>query len=273
MSAHPTGCQRWREGRASYRPAREVIRTTGLDVVELPDDTTPRAFVERHHYARSYPSARWRFALYDRGTLAGVAVFSHPAEDAVLVNAFPGLADPARDAVELGRLVLLDEIGANAESWMVARCFAALRAAGVRAVLSHSDPVPRSTDAGVVVLPGHVGTVYQALNAAYLGRSTPRTLRLFPDGTVWSARAMQKVRAGERGWRGVVAHLAGYGATPLAGDAGPAERLAWVRATASEITRPLRHHGNHRYAWALDRRARRAMSDATRAYPKLQRAA
>src|SRR5262245_917910 len=44
---------------------------------------------------------------------------------------------------------------------------------GVRGVVSLSDPVPRRTVAGELVFPGHVGTIYQASNAAYLGRTTP----------------------------------------------------------------------------------------------------
>jgi hypothetical protein len=45
---------------------------------------------------------------------------------------------------------------------------------GVRGVVSFSDPVPRRTAAGDLVFPGHIGTIYQASNAGYLGRTTPR---------------------------------------------------------------------------------------------------
>ena len=66
--------QRWTGGRATYRPAREVIDTRALDVGAIPDDTTARAFVETHHYSGSYPAARFRFGLHERGVLVGVAV-------------------------------------------------------------------------------------------------------------------------------------------------------------------------------------------------------
>ena len=49
-------------------------------------DTTPRAFIEQHHYAGTYPAARERFGLYRRGELVGCAVFSHPTNDKVLSN-------------------------------------------------------------------------------------------------------------------------------------------------------------------------------------------
>lgn len=54
--------QRWRNGRDSYRPAREPIRTQDYFVEPLPDDRRARAFVEQHHYSHSYPVARARCA-------------------------------------------------------------------------------------------------------------------------------------------------------------------------------------------------------------------
>jgi hypothetical protein len=64
--------QRWRDGRAAYRPPDELIRTCEYDVAELPDDTQAKAFVLAHHYSSSYPAARWRFArpLPRRGNLS-----------------------------------------------------------------------------------------------------------------------------------------------------------------------------------------------------------
>ena len=52
------GNQRWRQGGAAYRPPDEPIRTADYDVVELLDDTAAKAFVQAHHYSRSYPAAR-----------------------------------------------------------------------------------------------------------------------------------------------------------------------------------------------------------------------
>src|SRR5262249_3474031 len=132
----------------------------------IADDTTARGFVETHHYSASYPAARWRFGLYCHGRLVGAAVFSHPSNDRTLTAVFPG---KPTDSVELGRLVLLDEVPGNGESWFVARCFEQLKADGILGVVSFSDPMPRARVDGPVVMPGHVGTVYQALSAAYLG--------------------------------------------------------------------------------------------------------
>lgn len=208
-----TSCvQRWSARRASYRPAGEPIQTREYEVAALSRDTEARAFVEAHHYSGSYPAARWRFGLHRRGVLVGVAVFSQPVNDRSLA-VFPG---DASAAVELGRFVLLDQVPANGETWFLARAFEELARAGVVGVQSFADPEPRATSSGEVVFPGHVGTIYQAHNAVYRGRATPRTLHLLPDGTVFSSRAAQKVRAREQGWRYAVAQIVEAGADVVA---------------------------------------------------------
>ena len=251
--------QRWRDRRSSYRPASEPIQTRAYEVAPMVGDAAAKAFVEQHHYAHSYPAARFRFGLYRRAALAGVAVFSHPCNDAVLTNVFPVAAT---DAVELGRFVLLDDVPGNGESWFLARCFEQLRA-DVAGVVSFSDPVPRTTVAGATIMPGHVGTIYQATNGVYLGRGTVRTLRLLPDGTTLSDRAIQKIRRRERGWRYSAAKLEQFGAAPI-GDGDP---FAWLALWLPTLTRKVRHPGNHRYAWALDRRLRPHLKPAG-IYPK-----
>lgn len=261
------GSQRWRERRDSYRPAGEPIRTSAFDVAEIPEDRVARAFVERHHYSGTYPAARARVGLYRRGELAGVAVFSHPCNDRVLTSVFPALAPAA--AVELGRFVLLDEVPANGETWFLARCWELLRARGLRGVVSFSDPVPREDLHGRRVFPGHVGTIYQAANARHLGRGTAQLLHLLPDATVFSRRAAQKIRSGEKGWRYAAAQLERWGADPLFDDADRGARAAWLRRWTAELTRPLRHPGNYRYAWALARAVRLPAGDA---YPKTRAA-
>jgi hypothetical protein len=96
----------------------EPIRTAEYEVAEVSDDTTARQFILQHHYAHSYPSARFRVGLYRHGELAGVAVFSHPCSNAVLTNVFEA---PVLTTVELGRFVLLDSVAGNGETWFLAR--------------------------------------------------------------------------------------------------------------------------------------------------------
>lgn len=137
-------------------------------------------------------------------------------------------------------------------------------ASGLLGVVSFSDPVPRTSATGNFVFPGHVGLIYQASNATYLGRATPRTLRLLPDGRVLSDRALQKLRAGERGWHYVANLLEQFGVPPLSED-----RPRWLATWLPRITRSLRHPGNHKYAWILPPRHRRHLPPS-RPYPKVQ---
>lgn len=254
------GNQRWTAGRDSYRPAGELIEPREFDVAPL-GELDAKAFVIAHHYSRSYPAARFRFGLHRRGELVGVAVFSHPMNDRVLTSVFPG---DARSSVELGRFVLVDAVAGNGETWFLARCFEQLRAAGLRGVVSFSDPFPRSRADGSVVFPGHVGTIYQAHNARFLGRGSPALLRLLPDGRLFSPRAITKIRNGERSRAYAITELVSAGADRPAADA---DLGAWLDQWLPVLTRPMRHAGNYRYAWPLDKTCGRILAPSL-AYPK-----
>ncbi|HEX2679617.1 MAG TPA: hypothetical protein VHM19_23370 [Polyangiales bacterium] len=252
-------CQRWRDRRASYRPAGEPIRTADYDVAPIGSDRVARAFVERHHYSASFPAARARFGLYRRGELVGVSVLSQPASQAALDAALPFGGE---GRAELGRLVLLDDVPANGESFFQARCFELARREGFTAIVSHSDPWPRTNAAGERVFVGHLGTIYQALNATYRGLTPRRTIKLLPDGSVLSPRALSKLRLRDRGWRYVVELLLEHGAPAPAGD-----WRAWCARAVGAVTRTYRHPGNHRYLFAIDRRLRRHLPESL-PYPK-----
>ena len=246
--------QRWFKRIGSWRDSSEVIVTSAYEVAELLDDTTPKAFVEEHHYSGTYPAARERFGLYTGGSLVGVAVFSHPPNEAVLRK----LPCERMAGIELGRFVLRKEVPGNGETWFLARCFEHLRAKGIEALVSHSDPLPRRNVDGVLVLPGHVGTIYQATNAIYGGRTKARALWLLPDGTVFSERAMSKIRARDRGYRYAIDQLVRHGAeSPL--DIGQ-DLGAWMRTQLPRVARRAKHRGNHRYLWAIDKRLRGAIA-------------
>jgi len=253
--------QRWRDQRGTYRPAREAVNVRTLEVTPL-DESTAKAFVERHHYLASYPAARERFGLYWRSELAGVVVFSQPVNNATLA-CLPG--EPA-ESLELGRLVLLDEVAANAESWLIAQCFEHLKREGYSGVVSFSDPHPRTTAEGMTVHPGHVGTIYQATNGVYLGRSKAQGLDLLPDGRALTERAKVKIRKLERGWRYCAQLLERFGAEPL--DPAGEDPRAWLARWTAALCRRTRHPGNHKYAWTLHKRHRRHLPDS-KPYPKL----
>lgn len=236
--------QRWIKHRTMYRPANEVIATSEYEVAEITHDRDARSFLITHHYlGASYPAARFRYGLYRRGILSGVAVFSHPCNDAVLTNIFQCAP---RMAVELGRFVLLDTVPGNGETYFLGRCFSRIRSEGLVGVVSFSDPLPRRSADGTLVFRGHCGTIYQAFNGVYLGRSTPRTLRLLPDGSVFNDRTIQKIRGQETGWRYGAELLYKFGAAEIADDP-----KLWLNQWLPKLTRAVRHPGNHKYCWAL----------------------
>lgn len=257
--------QRWASGRASYRPAGEPIRTHEYEVAPIELDTPAKAFVCANHYSGSFPAARERFGLYRLGELVGVAVFSNPVQPKSL-DVAPG---DRKSCLDLGRFVLLDDVPANGESWMLARCFELLRDEGYTGVVSFSDPAERTNIRGDIVMPGHVGTIYQATNAVYLGRSKAETKRLLPDGTILPGRALTKIRHRRRGWRYASAKLERFGARPLRDWEDPRE---WVSTWVGVLTRPLRHPGNHKYVWSLNKRDRRHLPESL-PYPKVSIAA
>ncbi len=175
-----------------------TVESSFYDVEAFASEGLVRAFVERHHYSGSFPAARARYGLLRRGELVGAAVLSQPPSQAALDVALPMGGD---GRAELGRFVLLDDVPANGESWFLGRCFDLARRDGFEAIVAHSDPEPRHTAGGEVVFPGHIGTIYQATNATYAGRTPARTRRLFADGSELSARALSKLRLRDRGWR------------------------------------------------------------------------
>lgn len=254
--------QRWTNGEHSWRPAGELIKTSEYDVTRIPR-ATAKAFVIQHHYSGTFVAERFSYGLFRGAELAGVAVFSHPVQDRVITKVFP--FKEAADGAELGRFVLVDEVPGNGETWFLARAFELLRREGIAGVVSFSDPMPRSTAEGRIILPGHVGTIYQAHNAVYLGRGDARTVRILPNGRSYNHRAESKVSTGDRGWERAMAPLLAAGAPELAPGEDPA---AWVKTWVFRLTRPLQHRGNHKYAWALDRAARRCLPGSL-PYPKI----
>lgn len=253
----PFSCQRWRNRRGTYRLPDEVITTHDYEVAPI-TLTQAKEFVIRHHYSSSYVACRFRYglflryALFPEDELVGVAVFSTPMSQKVLTNVFP--CDPL-ESVELGRFILLDNIPSNAESWFFARCRELLQQERIKGIVAFSDDTPRPSahDPSTPVFCGHVGNIYQSSNGVYLNRTKPRILKLLPDGSVFSDRTASKIRNAERGWRYAANILISHGATepPPANYENTAAIRAWLHHWTGLLTRPLKHAGNHRYAWSM----------------------
>lgn len=259
--------QRWTEKRESYRrPAGELFNPRAHDV-ELIDQATAKAFVERHHYSGSCSPLAHPFGLFDHGELVGTAVFG-PLPSSNAHNAVFGPAYTEKQCVTLGRFVLVDSALINAESWFIKQCFDRLPGRGVIAVESCADPIERRLPDGQLVKPGHVGTIYQASSMQYVGKTNPASLPLLPDGTVLSNRTQGKLVRGERGDGRAIVQLAQWGAArPEPGE----DLQEWLRTWRGRICKTFRHSGNHRYMRVLNRRHRRAIlgGKPSLPYPKL----
>lgn len=255
--------QRWRERRDAWRPAGERVRRGDYTVDVIAREQAKR-FVEEHHYAGTFTAARLSVGLYRGRWLVGVAAFSVSMQ-ARTIPARAGVAE--KEGLELGRFVLLDEVPGNGETYFLGRAFRLLRSElpEVRAVVSYSDPVRRRAADGRLVLPGHIGTIYQAHNGRYVGRGAKRTLLLDADGRVFAPRALSKIRNGERGGEGAYRRLLAAGAPPRSfGEDWPAY-LERVRREGP--FRSIRHPGCHCYVWALEKSAQGGIAPA-QPYPK-----
>lgn len=269
-------CQRWETRVSSWRHASEGgFRADRYEVVALAHRPA-LDFVTRHHYSGAFSSAVLRYGLIERaaGHLVGACVLGNGMTPAVLLNPFPHL-QPHRQALELSRLVLLDEVPANAESWFVAHALAAAADGGLRGVVMYSDPNERTTPAGQI-MPGHLGIVYQALGFRYVGTSKARYEDHLPDGTVLPERTASKVRGLEQGAYGAVRRLVQLGAA----DPGDLARLSadqrgdWLGEALDTVgAHRIRRAGKHRYVAACGNRSQRRTTMAhvphpAKPYPK-----
>lgn len=236
------------------RPAGEPMSHADRYTVDPIEEKVAKAFVLQHHYSGSYPAAVFRAGLFrherfQKPLLCGVAVFSVPCNQRV-VPKYTNL-EP-NEGIELGRFVLLDEEPGNTESFFLARAMKLLRIAKphIRAVISYSDPIPRRSLDGKIILPGHLGIIYQSSNATHFGRSSARTLKLLPSGEVVSDRALSKLRSKSRGWEYAERQLVAAGALPRLHWEHPRDWLERLIETPNFI-RKVRHPGNYAYGFAL----------------------
>lgn len=150
-------------------------------------------FIRKHHYSRSCHNGPMCWGLFEQGSLIGVLAFATPNSENVRRSVF----GPGRESevTELHRLVVLDGTPTNTESWFIARAIEGLRVyrPQYRAVLSFADGTE-----------GHVGTIYQASNALYLGTTGRARFFRDPEGRLRHPRQnghnVTLDEAEERGW-------------------------------------------------------------------------
>lgn len=257
------GNQRWREGRESFTPPRETLRTSEYEVAEIPGDTEPKEFIATHHYLKAYCAARRRFGFYHHAELQGIAVYGHPANNHSGVNLFGG---NHLNSIELKRLCLLDCVPYNGESFFVNQTFNLLKKTDkrLRGVIAYADPMRRFTLDGRQVTPGHVGSVYGALSGIFTGRTRARKIRLLPDATTLNERLIQKIKQRQPGWVAGVQLLCSYGADA---PSKTEDMSAWLDRWMRELTREYAHPGCFRWSFPLKQAARKKLGESL-PYPK-----
>ena len=239
---YTTRSQRWRARRALWSSDFTVVDPRAY-AVEVIDHALAKVFIAEHHYLPTYPAAQLAIGLFGRGAqLEGVAVFAVPATNAVITR-HTGFTDARRGTV-LARLILLDSVPQNGESFFCARAFRHLRRErpAIEAVVSFSDPEA-----------GHIGRVYAALSGAHRGRTRPRTV-LRAAGRTISDRTLSKIRLAERGMEGAIDQIAALG---LPRPRLREEPAAWLRRLqAQQLLTRHRHPGLFAYCFELTRAAR-----------------
>lgn len=270
-----TACQRWTKKRMSFRPAGEPFNAGRHEVVLL-GESDAKAFCTKHHYSSSMPPARVRVGMmrkmpFKSDELVGLAVFSVPMQAASLSKY---LKADMQTGVELGRFLCTDVVESNGESWLIGQANRLLqRETKIRSVLSYCDPLERLNEAGEVIKPGHIGTIYQSAGASLLGRSSPRTLVFARSGHVISERGLSKIRNEETGAAYAYRQLVAAGAPERHFGEHPADYVR--RALECGAFTKIKHPGNYVYAWAcgnkIERRIGRSRIGPGLPYPKLAR--
>lgn len=259
--------QRWRDRRSTFVPNDTVIDPSEFAVDVIDSTSVVKAALRQWHYLATMPVARLSAGLFKNGKggrseLVGVAVFSVPVNPAS-IPLHTGL--PPSAGVDLGRFVLRDDVAGNGETWFLSRAAKLLRQTkpDVEAFTAYSDPMPRVGPNGIAVK-GHVGSIYGTFGAAYRGRRPPRYEHFTPDGAVFPARSLSKIRGRETGWQYAVDELVRRGAQKPATD----DLRAWLdHLTAVGFFQRRKHSGMHAYAFALTKAAKIAQRGLPRHAP------
>lgn len=238
--------QRWRERRACFLQRQKFFNPRLHEVEKIPAKIAA-AWIIKHHYLGSFPSATICYGIFRRGEIAGVAVLGTAQHK----NTIPNVFGPAHagDCLLLQRFALEDALEFNAESYFLARIRASLKSEGYCGILTMSDETPKTDAFGNVTFPGHIGTIFKSDNAVYLGRSAKSSEYLFADGSVLSNRSFSKLVNNESGWKYISEKLESYGASKCPATAG--ERREWGFYWRERLTRNQQNSGKLRYAWSL----------------------
>jgi len=128
-------------------------------------------FIKKHHYSGGCHNGPMTWGLFQDEELVGVIAFATPCSENVRCSVFG--SEFKDNVTELHRLVLLDEIPKNSESFFIRKGLKLLKEEKphIYAVLSFAD----STE-------NHIGVIYQATSAYYTGMSNKAMFYKDQDG-------------------------------------------------------------------------------------------
>jgi hypothetical protein len=162
------------------------------------DTKLGKEFVKKYHYSKGIHNGPMCYGLFEKNCfdLIGVIAFANPCSENVCSSIF-GIEEK-RSVTELHRLVLLDEVPKNSESWFISRTLKLFKKDKPKynAVLSFADATQ-----------GHIGTIYQATNAIYTGMSGKATFFIDSDNRLRHPRQnghnITNLEAIQRNWKPV----------------------------------------------------------------------
>lgn len=153
-----------------------------------------KEFISKYHYAKGMhngPTTFGVFRSYD--TLCGVVAFATPCSENVRSSIFG--AENKDRVTELHRVALLDDEPPNMASWGIAQALTKLKdqKPHLWACVSFADATQ-----------GHIGYIYQALNAIYYGTTASARFYMDDDGRLRHPRQnganISVSEAKQRGW-------------------------------------------------------------------------
>jgi len=238
--------RRWRERRAVFLQKQIFFNPRHHEIEKIPAKLAA-AWIIKHHYLSSFPSATVCYGIFRHGELSGVAVLSTAQHKNTIPNIFG--SSHSKDCLLLQRFALQDALEFNAESHFLSRVRALLKKEGYCGILTMSDETPKTDALGNITFPGHIGTIFMSDNAVYLGRTGKSDEYLFADGNILSNRSFSKLVNDESGWNYIAQKFVNYGASscPKSAD----KRREWGFYWRAQLTRKQRNYGKLRYAWTL----------------------
>lgn len=185
--------------------------------------------VEKWHYSESMPTPPViKIGAWEDGQFIGGVLFSRGANKNL--GSFAGLR--ATEVCELTRVALSNHQSFVTQIVASAISFLSAKSPGVRLIVSYADPNQ-----------GHIGSIYQAGNWIYAGRTPDSYLYKDKRGRVWHQRQVSK-----------------SGVKPQYGE---------LRAVAKiDECEKIPQVGKHRYLYPLDRAMRKQIAPLAKPYPK-----